>query len=347
MKILNCVVACLWIGHAVGQETVSVTAGATASLTRPAGRDRESFNVAAKAGQSLLVEINVSNVEKSNSSDQLHIFPPGGGTKPLTSTLSEDISAHVMSVLPNAGVYRVEVFRSSKKAYDLRITLMDPNDPRIDPGITAAKLSINTGTIGKKGPFRLKPIYPVVMGDADEFWPASLVLEEPDIRVMSLDGLKKTHWMDDRGWLKALAGLEAALKPGTKPIAPKALPPSSPDADLIMGARPETLEGKSFRAIRFIASYSQAEDPPHNPMEYVAQGISSDGRYYVMMRAKISHPAVDAEAKTKLPSGEKQYAAAVRAVTARIVPKLEAAAPDSFKPSLAQLDAVFKSLTIQ
>ena len=112
------------------------------------------------------------------------------------------------------------------------------------------------------------------------------------------------------------------------------MPPGNVEAALRMGAREEIVENQSFRALRYVGYFAQDVTPPSNPMSYILQGISRDGRHFIMLRAQCSHPSL-AKPGASTP-------AALREVARR----LAAAPPDSFTPSLTQLDAVARSLKL-
>lgn len=117
-------------------------------------------------------------------------------------------------------------------------------------------------------------------------------------------------------------------------VPPEQLPPGNEEAALRLGAREEIVENQSFRALRYVGYFSQDVTPPSNPLSYILQGVSSDGRLFIMLRAPSSHPSL-AKPGANTP-------AALREVARR----LAAAAPDSFKPSLTELDAVARSLRL-
>jgi hypothetical protein len=117
-------------------------------------------------------------------------------------------------------------------------------------------------------------------------------------------------------------------------IPPGQLPPGNVEAALRMGAREEIVENQSFRALRYVGYFAQDVTPPSNPISYILQGVSRDGRHFIMLSAQTSHASV-AKPGASTP-------AAMREVARR----LAAATPDSFTPSLTQLDAVARSLRL-
>ena len=306
---------------------VRITAGATWSIIKhvPAS-SREIFTVAASAGQTLLVDL-------ENGEGEVEVLGPGV-PKPLPSVELAG-PADWMNVLAKPGTYQIAVRTTTKNPYDLVITLMDPHDPRLDPGLAPDQVSLDLGSFGGKAKLTLQPFLPLLMGELDDPWPAHLSVENGKIefKIMSLEGLKKRMARDPE-WTKALGRLEAALQPGGKPVPPQQLPPGYVEAALMLGTREEIVENQSFRALRYVGHFAQDESPPSNPISYILQGISRDGRYFIMMRAQCSHPSLAKPGSTA--------PAALREVARR----LATAAPDSFNPSLIQLDAVARSLRL-
>ena len=306
---------------------VRITAGATFSITKhvPAS-SREVYTVAASAGQTLLVDL-------ENGEGEVQVLGPAA-TTPLPSV---DLGGKTdwMNVLAKPGTYQIAVRTTSKKPYDLVITLMDAHDPRLDPGIKPDQVSLDLGAFGGKAKLTSQPFRPRLTGELDDGWPAHLSVqnEKIEFKIMSLEGLKKRMARDPE-WTKGLGRLEAALKPGAKTIPPEQLPPGNVEAALRLGAREEIVENQSFRALRYVGYFAQDVSPPSNPISYILQGISRDGRHFILLRAQASHPSL-AKPGASTPAAMKEVAR-----------RLAAATPDSFTPSLVQLDAVARSLRL-
>jgi hypothetical protein len=214
---------------------VRITAGATVSITKhiPAS-SREIYTLAASAGQTLLVDL-------ENAEGEVQVLGPGA-TTPLPSV---DLAGKTdwMNVLAKSGTYQIAVRPTSKKPYDLLITLMDPHDPRLDPGIKPDQVSLDLGAFGGKAKLTEQPFRPRLTGELDDGWPAHLSVqnEKIEFKIMSLEGLKK-RMVRDPEWTKGLGRLEAALKPGGKTVPPEQLPPGNVEAALRLGAREEFVE---------------------------------------------------------------------------------------------------------
>src|SRR5206468_10470817 len=105
------------------------------------------------------------------------------------------------------------------------------------------------------------------------------------------EGLKKTWWIGDKG-ARSVASLDAAIK-GTPAISPKEFPGAlNAYADLTFVARKQVLSSPSLRAVRWLGAYDQMDLSPVNPLTYAAEAITADGRFFVMFRGAVNHPAV-------------------------------------------------------
>jgi hypothetical protein len=312
---------------------VKITAGATVSITKhvPAS-SREVYTVAAAAGQTLLADL-------ENGGGEVQVLGPGSANPSPSVELGGP--SVWMNVLTKPGTYQIAVRTSSKKPYDLLITLMDPHDPRLDPGIAAGQVSLDLGALGGKAKLSPRPFTPLLTGEIDDGWPAHLSAENDKVefKIMSFEGLKKRMARDPE-WTQALARLEAAVKPGGKAVPPGQLPPGEADAALSFGTRLEFVESPSFRALRYIGQFAQDDGTPSNPLTYVLWGISRDGRYFIRMRTEIAHPSLS-KPWVGMNMGPK-----LRALQAEASRRLTAAAPDSFQPSLTKLDAIAQSLRL-
>ena len=306
---------------------VRITPGATVSITKHTPTSsREIYTVTASAGQTLLVDV-------ESGEGEVQVLGTGA-TTPLPSVDLAGASDW-MNVLAKPGTYQIAVQTKSKKPYDLLITLMDPHDPRLDPGITPGQVSLDLGAFGGKAKLTSMPFRPRLAGELDEGWPAHLSVQNVKIefKIMSFEGLKK-RMARDREWTPALGRLEAGLKPGGKMIPPEQLPPANIEAALRLGAREEIVENQSFRALRYVGYFAQDVTPPSNPLSYILQGVSRDGRYFIQLRAQSSHPSL-----AKPGTG-------TSAALSEVKRRLATAPPDSFNPSLTELDAVARSLRL-
>jgi hypothetical protein len=280
----------------------------------------------------------VVNLEQSEGAVQ--IFGPGAAATPLPSV---DLGAPEdwMNALSKTGTYEIAVRTPSKKPYDLRVTLIDPHDPRLDPGVTPGQVSLDLGALGGKVKLALEPFRPLLTGDIDEPWPANLWVQNDrvEFRIMSLDGLRKRMAID-KNWIAPLGRLETALRPGGKALAPEMMPPGNSEAALLFGAREEYVEGPSVRALRYIGQFAQDTFAPSNPLTYILFGVSRDGKYFVVLRGEISHPSLP-KRETYMAEGPK-----LKALQAEAARRLTAQPAESFQPGLSQLDGIIRSLRL-
>jgi hypothetical protein len=322
-----------------GQEStgVKLTPGVTTTLKRnPAGL-RDTFAVTAGAGQTLLAELNLGEPDAGTDGDKIHVSGPGGIA--LESKLNADTSLVWMSVIPQPGTYRVTVLRTAKKPYVLRLTLMEPHDPRIDLGLRASQISLPA--LAKQIEWKRENFWPVVPELAD-FGPDRLVAHVGNIEVcvMTVEGFQKTWWFEQEG-PKRVARLQAALKSGAVTVSPQQLPgQATAHADLVFFAGRKVIFGPGLRAVRWVGAYDQTDSGPVNPLAYAADGITPDGRYFVMIRGLVSHPAVSNTAHSL--EGDR-----LNEFRAKLARKLDSAPESSFTPGLEKLDDIVRSFSIR
>jgi hypothetical protein len=205
------------------------------------------------------------------------------------------------------GTYRLILRRSSSKSYRLRITLMEPHDPRVDPGISPRQVSMDTTLWGTAFSLSRQPFDPPHLDGLEDNWPAHLALitKGLEFRIMSVEGIKRTSWEDDR-WPQGLARLESVLQPDGKTSPPDLLPLAVyQDAGLCFWGKQELVEGNAWRGLRWIGWYAQdCSGGPVTaplPVKYVLEAISRDGKYFILMLADIEylHPAPEWERTLK------------------------------------------------
>lgn len=105
--------------------------------------------------------------------------------------------------------------------------------------------------------------------------------------------------------------------------------------------------------MRWVAGLGGDEDYPGCGLAYVFVGLSTDGRYLIVLRSDISHP----DQKRLMPPVEIQgspghtWESSDPKIQTRMRLQLEkslaAADPASFQPGLDQLDAVIRSLKLK
>jgi hypothetical protein len=140
-----------------------------------------------------------------------------------------------------------------------------------------------------------------------------------------------------------LAG--AALSKDAMPIVPTF------NAGPIFAAHMQLLDFQSGRGVRMVTQYAQYLAPVNNQeLFYHFQGLTGDGKYYIIAILPVSSSilAEDDKPDSAVPPGGVPIppagpdAAYYDAVTSA----LNAMYPDSFNPSLFQLDTLIKSITV-
>src|SRR6266700_774397 len=249
-----------------------------------------------------------------------------------------DASGNWLYTLSQTGTYRVMLDPAGYKQ-NIQFTLLASGDPMVDPGIRAEQISIDFGSFARNDQLALVP-YANFEGYMDPAWPSHLGLQTKhlEFRIMPVAGYKKVFETEKDN---SMARLEAALQPGAKAVAGHALPyPVYGDRGYNMEARQELLHGEGWRGLRWIGGFGQ--DTACRPdLAYVFEGITDDGRFFIMIRAAISHPATE----QRWAKGCTSDAEAPK-INARLERDLAAADPGSFHPNLDQLDAVIKSLKL-
>jgi hypothetical protein len=327
-----------------------------------------------KAGQVLMVNRAEAENSLDEKADKLILVPPGASESDGIQMVQGDGLGCWVGPLSKTGTYQLILRRPSKKLYRLRIALMAPHDPRLDPGVSPQQVSMDTTLWGTGFSLSRQPFDPPHFDGVEDNWPAHLALITRNLqfRIMSVEGIKKTPWEDDR-WMSGFARLESDLQPGGKMTAPDLLPLAVyQDAHLCFWGKQEIVEGKAWRGLRWIGWYAQdcsggpVTDP--EPMNYILEAISRDGQYFIMIFADVAylHPTSDwqrildeeAEKTERLvnpkPVGRERDQAidAIeeeedRRLHQTVGLRLDQAEPSSFKPDLRHLDAAVRSLELR
>jgi len=309
-------------------------AGTTTTQRTPTGKI-ESFPVAAKAGQTLLVEVNVDNTSRDAGDHKIAVFDPAA--KPLESSLGEDTSLNWMGRLAVSGNYRVQIACPGPKPYALRVTLLDANDPRLDPGVRPEQISIVDP--GHRIKWSREAFFPVVL-EVSDFGPAHWKSAGGtlDITVLPIEGVRKTWWIENTG-PKAVARLEAALQ-GKGGIDPHGLPGDlNSDAALTFATQARRIDGPGIRAVRWLGNYDQSDSSPITPLTYAVDGITSDGKLLVVARGTTGHRALPKDVLDLEGARLHDY----RRQMGR---RLDSEAASSFSPDLEKLDAIVRSIQV-
>jgi hypothetical protein len=105
----------------------------------------------------------------------------------------------------------------------------------------------------------------------------------------------------------------------------------------------------SGHGIRYLTEYAQFYDPVNNnDLFYTYQGLTSDDKYWVSAVLPINNPILPADAVTP-PGGVswEQFSSNFDTYIADMINQLNAQTSESYTPSLAALDALVTSITIQ
>jgi hypothetical protein len=285
------------------------------------------FDLAGNAGQFL--RVNVGEVYA------VKIQPPGGGQilRP-----GGDSAGNWYYALPRTGVYKV--LYSPPDHSEIKFSFLAANDPLADPGLTREQFSIDFGEV-TKDPLAIVPYALHEDEDYPDSWPTHWAVESQafEFRIMTVAGYKKLF-----GEYQALDALAAVLHTGGKAGQLDKLPYAVfQGGALNMSARRELFSGDGWHGLRWIGAFGQ-DIACTQDLAYVFEGTSDDGKYFVLVRAKIENP----EAESRFGS---ECAAAIKESRDpdldQIFERDMAAAADSFKPHLNKLDAVIRTLKFQ
>lgn len=307
---------------------------------RPA---HEVFAVDAMAGQTLLLE-----VEADPEAKILVVAPGAPDSRPLTTL--PGVQEVWIGALERSGTYRVIAEVPGREPYVLRLTLMNPHDTRLDPGIAPEKVSIDLSAIGVKEKLSRKPYDPEPAGLAGECWPANLAVVARDkmgfrkieVRIMSVDAIRKAFWREKGDkWPEGLALLEQTLKTTGQTASPFKLPRREiEESGLQFAVLEKRVDGKSFAVERWLAYFSIIDAPPQNPLYYVAEGLSHDGTLFLLIRAEVETPLL-----TGL--GDFKDEEELEAIRKRVGVQLTGAPATAFQPALAVLDRIVQGIEVK
>ncbi|MEW6405782.1 MAG: hypothetical protein AB1649_28655 [Chloroflexota bacterium] len=156
------------------------------------------------------------------------------------------------------------------------------------------------------------------------------------------------------GGSQSIPALQALLADPAAPLTVDSIP-GVPyyNAAQIMAAQSARLNFQSGSGVRTIAHYGQFPGPITKTGQfYYFQGLTSDGKYYVIATLPIISPLQSTEQNPSAdgptypdpntianPSAYEMYYPAMAEI-------LDAASPESFSPTLNQIDALMQSITI-
>lgn len=153
----------------------------------------------------------------------------------------------------------------------------------------------------------------------------------------------------------SIAKLQAVLNGSAAPTAENLPFIASFNAGQLFAAQIQIIRFANGSGVRFLTEYGQYFATANNhDLFYQFQGLTSDGKYYVLAILPASHPllAYDEKPETAPPSGGIPFPGydnenALNNYYTDVVNLLNSAAPETFTPTLTLLDTLIQSLTIQ
>lgn len=128
------------------------------------------------------------------------------------------------------------------------------------------------------------------------------------------------------------------------------------NAGQVFAAQIQTVKFANGSGVRYLTEYAQYVATANNTdLFYCFQGLTNDGKYYILAILPVSHPllAYDANPETVLPEGGVPYpgydntdASAFDAYYDSVIALLDQQAANSFTPTLASLDRLIESISI-
>jgi hypothetical protein len=315
------------------QSPVSIHSGEISPSTH------SQFDVMASAGQYLL--ISAGDVKfASEAEDPIVVQSLEANSLPLKPLRKGgSCSGTWLYKLSMAGTYRV-TFDYKGSSHGLNTTVLDGRNAILEPGITAEQIAIDFRGFAEKSQMHLEPYESGDGCGVDDLGaPAHWMVENSgfELYIIPLEGLKLLSPHDD-----AIHNLEDALRQKQIVADAQKLPyPAWDDSASVMAVRQELFTGKGWRGLRWISGYAQDGDYPGS-LGYTFEGISDDGRLFIMVQASLAHEQqkrdlVELEQSGNNPETETKLRLLLEKT-------LTAASTDAFRPNLAELDAVVQSL---
>jgi len=124
------------------------------------------------------------------------------------------------------------------------------------------------------------------------------------------------------------------------------------NAAQVFAAQMQVIDFKSGRGIRLLTQYDQYPAPVNNhELFYHFQGLTNDGKYYIIAILPVTSSilAEDEKPESPVPAGGVPIPPETGPNSAyyeAVTKALDAMYPDSFNPSLFQLDALIQSITV-
>ena len=134
---------------------------------------------------------------------------------------------------------------------------------------------------------------------------------------------------------------EKSENPGNIPILPFW------NAAQVFLSNPVYLDFQNGSGIRYLTQYGQAIMPINNhDLFYSFQGLTSDGKYWISAILPVNHPSIQATYDDPLPADYEQFMANYEQYKTLLRANLDTQPPETFTPSLADLDAMINSIVV-
>ncbi len=146
---------------------------------------------------------------------------------------------------------------------------------------------------------------------------------------------------------KTVTALQTLLaeQPATSAAPMPILPPPGAVNDLAV--QTQYIDFGSGNGVRFVGRLSQDASPVLNGQtDYYVQGLTEDGRFYVSMRWPVTTSALPGSMEEMTPEQQQAIENDFATYMQQTTDMLNGLEPSDWAPNLADLDAVFKSLSI-
>ena len=128
------------------------------------------------------------------------------------------------------------------------------------------------------------------------------------------------------------------------------------NAAKVFGSQIAKVNMQNVAGVRLLTEYAQGISPISNlELVYQFQGLTSDGKYYIIanLPVNVSFLAADENPASPIPAEGVPFpdldnadAGQINAYVQTVADRLNATSPDSFQPTLAQLDALIQSINV-
>ena len=153
---------------------------------------------------------------------------------------------------------------------------------------------------------------------------------------------------------KNIQRLQAILSGAAAPAAENLPHVATFNAGQAFAAQIQVISFQNGTGVRFLTEYAQYYVTANNrDLFYMFQGLTADGKYYIIAILPASHPllASDENPESPIPSGGIPFPgyydeAALEAYYPSVTNLLNITSPDQFNPTLTSLDTLIQSISI-